>query len=198
MREGKVQNRAQVINLIHLKIRKNYQFLNRLVHTDNNALVMEDLNQFGYKLANRKERLDLPHAKLVLEKLAKFHAVTSVMESNEPESMKLFMKSAIDSEEMTPLTFFFAVSMQETIETVKNTPELQKFLPRLESFNIVEREINAFRRHDSEKFRVLNHGDMWLNNVFFSYNEANQPVDSILVLSCKSLNENLKLIANLV
>lgn len=50
---------------------------NRLLQVDNKALVLEDLNSFDFKLANRKCRLDLNQSKIVLENLAKFHALTA-------------------------------------------------------------------------------------------------------------------------
>lgn len=142
---------------------------------------MEDLNQFGYKLADRKKRFDLQRSKIVLEKLAKFHAVTMHLHAKRPEVMNHHQVSAIDTDDMTPIAFFFTVSMQETLQTMRETPELQKFAEKLENFDIVDRERKVFRRKAGETFHVLNHGDMWINNVFFSYNEKNEPSDAILV-----------------
>lgn len=126
--------------------------------------MLEDLNQLNYKLANRKERFDLPRAKLVLEKLAKYHAATASINSKNPKQMEQYMSSAIDSEEMTPVAFFFTVSMQETLETIRNTPELAEFLEKLENFDIIKREKNVFTRSADDKFHVLNHGDLWVNS----------------------------------
>lgn len=148
---------------------------------DNNALVLEDLNRFNYKLANRKHRLDFERAKIVMEKLAKFHATTTVMHSKQPELMKLHVDSPFHSDEPTPLTMFFAISIQETLETVRNVPHLAKFVPLLETVDIVEREKKVFSRDADDTFHVLNHGDLWINNVFFSENEKQEPIDAMLV-----------------
>jgi hypothetical protein len=40
-------------------------------------MVLEDLSQFGFTLANRKHRFDLQQTKVVIEKLAKYHAATA-------------------------------------------------------------------------------------------------------------------------
>lgn len=134
-----------------------------------------------FKLADRKSRFDLQRAKLVLQKLAKFHAASAKMNDKNPELMKNHLSSIIHSEEETPIAFFFAVSMQETLETVKNTSELQRFVPLLENFDIVKREQKVFTRNADEEFHVLNHGDLWINNIFFSFNEQGEPVDAVLV-----------------
>lgn len=155
----------------------------RLVYADNNALVLEDLNRFDFKLANRKERFDLARTKVVLEKLAKYHAATAALHVKSPKLMELHQNSIMDVEEMTPISFFYMVSMQETIETIKHVPELVQFFERLGNVDIIEREKKVYSRGDEEKFHVLNHGDLWINNIFFSYNGQGEPVDALLVIS---------------
>lgn len=164
------------------KMLSNFKIAPRLIHVDNNALVFEDLTQLDtkYTLASRKNRFDLPKAKLVLEKVAKFHAATAVIHEKNAKLMELHQNSVIDSDE-TPLTFFFAVSLQETLETIGEIPELQQLLPILENYDIVERERQVFSRCAEDKFHVLNHGDLWINNIFFSSTDNGEPVDTILV-----------------
>lgn len=162
-------------------ITKNFYRLQRLVFADKNALVLEDLNQLNFKLANRKDRFDLVRAKIVLEKLAKFHAASAALYASSPKLMELHQGSVMDCEEMTPIAYFFMVSMQETLETVRSDPELQKYLERLEKFDILEREKKVFTRNSDDKFHVLNHGDLWINNIFFSYNDQGEAVDALLV-----------------
>jgi aminoglycoside phosphotransferase family enzyme len=151
------------------------------VYADKNAIVLEDLNQLDYKLANRKQRFDLDRAKVVLEKLAKFHAASAALYKNDPKMMQYHLDHPISAEEITPLTFFFIVSMQETLETIRNTPQLEKFASRIEKFDIVEEEKQVFSRSDEESFFVLNHGDLWINNIFFTYDDKESPVDAMMV-----------------
>ena len=70
------------INLILNSVGDCTVFSPRLVYEDGKALVMEDLSIKGYKLCNRKHRLDLNHAKLLVEKIAKFHAASAVLSKN--------------------------------------------------------------------------------------------------------------------
>ncbi|KAL1140743.1 hypothetical protein AAG570_000673 [Ranatra chinensis] len=46
------------------------------------CLVLEDLKKGGYRLADRREGLDLPHASLVIKSMARFHALTAVLLEN--------------------------------------------------------------------------------------------------------------------
>lgn len=153
-------------------------------------MVLEDLLRLGFKLADRKNRFGLDKAKIVLTKLAKYHAATVVAHEKDPKLMKLYLDSAINSVETSPITFFFTISMQETLETIKRTPELESFIIYLDNFDIVEREKKVFTRSEDDKFHVLNHGDLWLNNIFFSYNEQGEPVDTILVSKLNSNHKN--------
>lgn len=143
-------------------------------------MVLEDLNSINFELANRRERFDLKRAKLVLEKIGKFHAISIVKSAKEPVSIECYKASAVDSDE-SPILFFFSVSMQETLETIRNNPDLQQFLPLLEHYDIVSEEKSVFTRNETDRLHVLNHGDLWINNIFFKYNDKGEPVDTLLV-----------------
>lgn len=162
----------------HIKLTR---CLNSLIYADKNAMVLEDLTSLNFELANRRERFNLNRAKLVMEKIATFHAASAVLYENDPSSMNLYQASAVDGDEMTPLTFFFTVSMQETLETIRNSPELQQWLPLLENYDIVSEEKKVFTRNDTDRLHVLNHGDLWINNIFFKSNDKGESVDSLLV-----------------
>ena len=78
--------------------------------------------------------------------------------------------------------------MHETLETVKTTTGLQQYAEKLEAFgsNIVEREKAVFSRNPGDKFQVLCHGDLWINNLFFKLNDEREAVDAIMV---RNMNE---------
>lgn len=144
-------------------------------------MVLEDLCSINFELASRHERFNLQRAKLVLEKIAKFHALSAILYEKNPSSMDFHMPSAVDGDDPTPLTFFFSVSMQETLKTIRNNPDLQQFLPLLENYDIVAQEKKVFTRSVTDRFNVLNHGDMWINNIFFKYDENREPIEAMMV-----------------
>lgn len=43
------------------------------------TIVFDDLNQYGYKLANRQNGLNEEHCVVILKKLAKFHAASMIL-----------------------------------------------------------------------------------------------------------------------
>lgn len=118
-------------------------------------MVLEDLVGLNYELANRKERLDFKRAKLVIDKIAKLHAVSAVLYESEQSSMEYHKMSAVDGDEETPITFFFSASLQEVLETFRNSPELQEWLTTFENYDIVAEEKKVFTRDDKDRFHVL-------------------------------------------
>lgn len=50
-----------------------------MIVANENVIILEDLILKGYRLIEDKTGLDLPHAKVVLGKLAKFHAMSAVL-----------------------------------------------------------------------------------------------------------------------
>ena len=54
-------------------------------------MVLEDLTKLDFELANRKNHFDLKRAKLVLAKIAKFHALTAAMYKKDQSSMERHM-----------------------------------------------------------------------------------------------------------
>jgi hypothetical protein len=55
--------------------------------------VVQDLSAEGFKMAERRHGLDLPHCLLVMRKLARFHAASIVLHDRDPESMSLYDQS---------------------------------------------------------------------------------------------------------
>ncbi len=118
-------------------------------------MVLEDLKALHYELANRKERFDFKRTKLVLEKIAKLHAAGMVIHQKDPESMLYHQINPLDGDE-NPLVFFFSVSMQAVLETMRSSADLQKWVSTFENYDIVGEEKKIFAV--GERLNVFNHG----------------------------------------
>lgn len=122
-------------------------------------MVFEDLSISNFKLNDRKQRLCLSDTKLALRKLAKFHALTAVAASNDKELMRYHTSNAINNEVDNVYHFYFMISMFETLETVKEVPELARFVDWMEAYDMVAKVRKVFSNTDEGKFVVLNHGE---------------------------------------
>jgi hypothetical protein len=83
----------------------------------------------------------------------------SVLHSKDPEAFANHLVSAINKENNDILAYFFTVSYQSTLEAVRQVPELQKFVTKLESFEAFERQQKVFERSPEDELHVLNHGE---------------------------------------
>jgi hypothetical protein len=54
---------------------------------------LEDLCAEGFKMADRRQGLDLAHCLLIMHHIAKFHAASVVLHDQDPESMSIYYQS---------------------------------------------------------------------------------------------------------
>lgn len=119
---------------------------------------------------SRQLGLDLPHLKLAIAKLAKFHAASArLYEVNE----ELF-----DQHQQPNITtnFRFFHSLFETcLTTIIDELQLdddEKLRGKLENFKhfMIDRVSDAVTLQN-EEFAVLCHGDLWMDNLLYQYEE---------------------------
>lgn len=76
--------------------------------------------------------------------------------------MKDHLVSGINRDGADIMLYFFTVSFQASLETVRSVPELKKFVQKLETFDAAEKEKAVFSASKNDKFQVLNHGNIFL------------------------------------
>ncbi|XP_058063033.1 uncharacterized protein LOC131212953 [Anopheles bellator] len=156
-------------------------FAPRLIYEDAHALVLEDLAVKGYRQPDRRARLDQAHMSIVLRKLAKFHAATAVLGRKNRDLLEPLASSTFATEN-NPIHLFYANAIQQCIEQTVKVPALQPYTEPLRTFleTAIEREAKCYER-DELAFNVVNHGDLWLNNLLWKYDEQGSVVDVIMV-----------------
>ncbi|XP_055543463.1 uncharacterized protein LOC129729009 [Wyeomyia smithii] len=136
------------------------------------VLVLEDLKPLGFHMKDCSVGLDLVECENVLGKLAKFHAASVVyQEQNGPYSDKfkdgMFADRMVNQFEAYYVQLFR--SFMETLEDLRYPPHI------LETLRLWEGKmystLSKLFRCDPAKFNVLNHGDVWINNLQFSEND---------------------------
>ena len=146
-------------------------------------IVMGDLKEKGYKLADRCKGLDMDHSLLVMRKIARFHASSAVLNQKHPEIIETFYESIYNDDFREIIDGFFGNGMRTFAAEVENWPEYKdRFAEKLHNIadNTVDLMIKILTRDDNE-FNVLRHGDLWVNNMMFLYSDSGKVIDVRLV-----------------
>ncbi|CRK96955.1 CLUMA_CG010320, isoform A, partial [Clunio marinus] len=150
--------------------------------TQGEIIAMEDLKELGFEMANRTHGLDFEHCSLVLKELGGYHAISLAMKVVDP--MKFFnatakMHEVVFSE--SAAEFFRLVldgTLNEAISSLSNfsneNGDLDKpieILKRLGGKKLFDIMMNHVQKSDN-KWKVVCHGDLWINNLMFHYHNS--------------------------
>ncbi|XP_016938880.2 uncharacterized protein [Drosophila suzukii] len=137
------------------------------------TIIFEDLCSKGYQLKCRQLGLDFEHSSLVMRKLAEYHALTMVMAEQEPETIVerypfgLLHMDAIKSE---PFKLLFGTQLLKLAALVGDCEGFGGITTKLYRYHehFIDRVLKAVYPLRGGH-NVLNHGDLWVNNIFFKY-----------------------------
>ncbi|EEB19408.1 conserved hypothetical protein [Pediculus humanus corporis] len=181
--EKESQMLTQILPLMNNLFKNHFPEMNKIgpecyyyEKSPNDVIIMEDLKEKNFVNVNRMDGLDEEHTTMVLETLAKFHASSMVLKKNNPELFEIFKKQ-IWSEENSDMVKEFTGStmkvLSEDILTWTNTDCGKKYSDKLKNLkeNIVSKLVDLLEPEKS-KLNVLIHGDCWVNNIMFSYENS--------------------------
>lgn len=143
------------------------------------VIVLDDLQSSGYKNLKRPNGMNFQEAKIVLSKLAKFHA-SSVLHSKlineleESESLLLSRKSSIVMKQSDPLVAGIVTMLKTFGEALVGYGDCWQYLAKIAKWDITK-FVTAFvdvAEPMRSGFQVLNHGDLWMNNIMFNQDET--------------------------
>jgi len=148
----------------------------------NNVIVLEDLQQLGYKMANRHTGLDLDHCEMTVRALARFHATSVALHNSDPACMELYSEGFFkDTEEGRERTnAHLSYSLQNLASRIEKWPgyepcaeKIKKMIPTAAD------QMTKLVQPKKDSLNVLNHGDCWVNNIMFHYSKNTGKVDDI-------------------
>lgn len=157
---------------------KGYKFSKK---TECDYILLENLRPKGYKNADRLEGLDMKHVKNVLEKLAQFHAAGAVYyTTHEVDAcLKLGLYSDENRKFLEKLSEHVLPQMMEAMKQYSNAHEYVHKLEGGSSKNFdVMKKAHLVKENE---FNVLNHGDMWTNNIMFQYDAEGNIANTLLI-----------------
>ncbi len=142
-------------------------------------LVMENMKHLGYEdVADKKKGLSLAHAKLVLEEIARFHALGYVWVKSHPGGIKggraankIFLTDFVFAEPPQDVYNMMKSTTDKFLATVKLVQEpgqnldkiFEKFMSKVDPFAY----FTKLSATNNDLFNVVCHGDLWFNNVLF-------------------------------
>lgn len=145
------------------------------------VIVLEDLAEKKFSMLDRLKGLDLDHIQMALRKLARMHAASAVIFAKNPEAF-----AHLDTGFFTRKTDVFHVMFESLceglIEEISTWEGFEYYAKKIVNVrkSLVKYAQKAFDREEGD-FLVLNHGDLWTNNLMFIHNQQGDPVDCVLL-----------------
>ncbi|ALC45501.1 CG5793 [Drosophila busckii] len=162
---------------------KHYRFKTGLENEPKlaNTVLMEDLCEQGYANLNRLECVNFEQTKMVLQKLAQYHAAGAQCRVVNGPYSSIYTQEMFDANEDRCLFILngimgpFMSMFLETLKSYKNGDiYYDKFLTI--SANLSKRFF-TLSKYDPEEFNVINHGDCFVNNLLFKFGTEDKLID---------------------
>ncbi|CAG2055221.1 unnamed protein product [Timema podura] len=142
-------------------------------------LVMEDLRPSGFRMADRRQGLDYDHCLVAVKALARLHGMSVATHEQDPDVFqdlkieKIYTESGRDN-----VKFHLDRPFKKLKEVVEGMNGFERFVEKIQRIHDDLMD-NMIMMMNPEKnvFRVMNHGDFWVNNMLFSYDEKDKVSD---------------------
>ncbi|XP_048505694.1 uncharacterized protein LOC105692807 [Athalia rosae] len=140
--------------------------------------ILEDLATSGFRMADRRSGLDLDHSLLAMRNLGRFHASSIALADREPGVLSPYRKGVFHKDQWMVCELVTSGMKSLAIEAAK-WPELSpRVAEKIDNVSeVMFRKACEVCEYDRDEFNVLNHGDLWVNNMMFRYDENDKPVD---------------------
>ncbi|XP_001600876.1 uncharacterized protein LOC100116359 [Nasonia vitripennis] len=144
---------------------------------DDAVLLMRNLKVLGYYTGDRREGLDLEHAKIATVALARFHALGMAMKQHKPEyfdGLKARSKAL-----KFPDDNGFEECVNMFIRVMKQDPEIAVHSDFIEHIMPKASDPSHWFTVPPEPWSTIVHSDFWVNNIMFRKNPISNEVDDV-------------------
>jgi len=149
-------------------------------HTGSPAtvIVLDDLKEQGFRMADKTNGLDMQHCLLVMKALAQSHAASAVLHVKDPEIFKPFSESFFCERQRQTLELVFQSNLESLAKEVEKWPLFNdRFACKLHTAadKAADFLIKILKR-DDDNFNTFVHGDLKMNNIMFRYSDDTDEV----------------------
>lgn len=144
---------------------------------DDIFIIMEDLCQYNFQMENKQNCVGYEQIKLLYENLARFHAISFAMKDQCPVEFNKFKNvSDIYCDLLYQKNFMEdtnKINIDQAMASLCDKEDellIQKFIEFNEKLKSLSYECTNSLL--AEPYTVLNHGDCWIHNMMFKYDEV--------------------------
>lgn len=147
------------------------------------TLVMEDLKREKFGNIDRLKGFDMEHMKVVLNKLAEFHAASAVYQELNGPYEAMFNASFFTEANRPMFTTLYKpriVLFQKAMREW-DLEDVEKYIAKNPSLDDYFDENLRINVANPDEFNVLNHGDCWSNNIMFTHDVSGKVQQTLFV-----------------
>ncbi|XP_055524794.1 uncharacterized protein LOC129718244 [Wyeomyia smithii] len=150
-------------------------------------LIFHDLKSLNYTMADRHAGLDFDHCALIMRKIGKFHAASMPFSERNMDLMNKYFYFSLfnpsEEKQTDCINVLFEKGLATLIEVAESnwkgfdpkiTAKLKKLLP-----TYISKLEACLTQKFNDGFKVLNHADLWCNNMLFKYNEQIGKIEDV-------------------
>lgn len=132
-------------------------------------ILLNDLVSFGFRNSERPKPLNYERCQLVMENLAKFHAISFAMKNQQPHKFNEIARNLQETIFVHPINELFNQFLVKKIENALTTLDRDDDCYTREKMiefgeNISELMVKCV---DAKEDSVICHGDCWISNLMF-------------------------------
>lgn len=144
-------------------------------------ITLEDLNESGFYMIDKNSALNESQTRLTLQKLAKFHAASIIIHQTRPKIFDNF-DFGFFNRNIDVFHEAFLSLYEVACDEISTWEGFEKYAESMKKMhgNFIENGMVSCDVKTGD-FCVLNHGDLWKNNVMFKTDENGSSTDVILV-----------------
>ncbi|XP_017052331.1 uncharacterized protein LOC108095674 [Drosophila ficusphila] len=141
-----------------------------LKNAKSDYVALEDLGVKGFKNANRLEGLEQTHTERVLRKLAQWHAASAVRVATKGLYPDILLQGFFKDDNRPMMTETMKGMGARFHKSCLTYEGHELFIDNVKALqSVFIDKMFEIGKPDPNEFNVLNHGDLWSNNIMFQY-----------------------------